>query len=138
MGAKVQKEWLYKAKPKRKRKSPEADEQRLFFHLINCFHKDLRPYIWHTPNGGSRDVREAINLKKMGVLKGVWDVTVSIPRGGWAGMYIEFKSDTGKLTKEQKEFEERMSQHYACFVARNAETALEVLKGYLGIDDVQL
>lgn len=57
--------------------------------------------VFHVPNGGKRDLREAGELKKDGVKAGVHDLVVVRPnkRVSW----IEMKDDKGVLSKEQKQ-----------------------------------
>ncbi len=47
---------------------------------------------YHIPNGGSRGKVEAFKFKSMGVVAGVPDYHIAIPRGEYASLYIEFKS----------------------------------------------
>ena len=58
--------------------------------------------VWHTPNGGARNISEAKSLKRMGVLPGVPDIIV-ITRAGKA-LFIEVKTARGKLSLEQSSF----------------------------------
>src|SRR5262249_56117017 len=68
--------------------------------------------LWlHVPNGGSRDIREAANLKRMGALAGASDLLLFrpgvCPHCGSArleGFALELKSDGGRLTDAQREF----------------------------------
>jgi hypothetical protein len=76
--------------------------------------------LWlHVPNGGSRDIREAANLKRMGALAGA----------SLEGFALELKSDGGRLTDAQREFLWRFSEvgGHTC-VAENLGRALEVLE----------
>ena len=43
------------------------------------------------PNGGSRHVIEAANLKRQGVKAGVFDVCLPVAKGVYHGMYLELK-----------------------------------------------
>lgn len=58
---------------------------------------------FHCPNGGRREPREAAKLKAMGVMPGVADLGIMMPRGriGW----IEIKTDEGDQDVGQIEFE---------------------------------
>ena len=47
------------------------------------------------PNGGLRDERNAINLKREGVRRGVPDVCLPVARGGFHALYIEMKRTKG-------------------------------------------
>lgn len=59
---------------------------------------------WHSPNGGSRDVREAAKLKAMGVRPGVPDLAVVGDEGRLH--FIEFKALKGRQSPAQKQFQE--------------------------------
>ena len=92
------------------------------------------------PNGGSRHVVEAVNLKKGGVLKGILDVCLPC-RGGIHSEYggrqyttlrIEFKRLGEKVTVEQREFFEFCeSEGQKCVVCFDAEIAIKITKEYL-------
>ena len=47
--------------------------------------------LFHIPNGGSRNLLEAANLKAQGVKPGVPDICMPVPRGKFAALYIELK-----------------------------------------------
>ena len=44
--------------------------------------------VFHVPNGGSRDKREAANLKRQGVRAGVPDLVVPVARGGHHSLFL--------------------------------------------------
>ena len=58
--------------------------------------------VYHCPNGEQRDARTAGKLKGMGVLAGVPDFTLHLPKGQVA--YIEIKAASGQLSEAQIEF----------------------------------
>ena len=66
----------------------EADEQRMLAKVL-----DLARLRWcHTPNGGSRNLREAANLKRAGVKAGVPDVLIFTPTAAAPhGVALELK-----------------------------------------------
>ena len=76
------------------------------------------------PNGGNRNLKEAVRLKRQGVLSGVSDVFMAIPMPGSAGLWIEFKSGTNKLSENQQIFKENMIKvgysHVICYSAMDA------------------
>lgn len=78
----------------------EADHQKLIFEwaaLNYGKYPELR-FMYHTPNGGSRNVIEAVNLKAQGVRSGVPDICLPVPKGKYHGLYIELKRYGGKPT----------------------------------------
>ena len=58
-------------------------------------------YLFHIPNGGTRNVREAVELKAQGVKAGVPDLFLPAPVGLFAGAFIEMKVKPNLPTVEQ-------------------------------------
>ena len=86
----------------------------------------------HIPNGGSRNKKEAVKLKRMGVLAGVADLHLPAPRAGYCGLYIEMKYDDGKLSATQRAFLKLAAcfKNY-CIVCYSAADAIEAIESYL-------
>lgn len=61
--------------------------------------------IFAIPNGGRRGKLEAAIMKGEGVLAGVADVFIMLARNGSHGIFIEFKTETGRQSPEQKAFQ---------------------------------
>ena len=81
----------------------------------------LRPLCFAIPNGGSRNVVEAVNLKRTGVTPGVADVFCAIPHivagAQKHGIWLEFKAPGAKQSSAQVEFERAMlAQGYEYYV----------------------
>ena len=86
----------------------------------------------HIPNGGSRNKKEAVKLKRMGVLAGVADLHLPVSRSGYHSIYIEMKCDDGRLSKSQKEFLKAASyERNYCIVCYSAADAIEILDKYM-------
>lgn len=71
----------------------------------SMIHRDHYPelaLLFHIPNGGSRDPREAAHMKEQGVKPGVPDLCLPVPRGRYHGLYIEMKTPTGRTSKDQE------------------------------------
>ena len=64
-------------------------------------------FVFAVPNGGSRNAREAHNLRLQGVMPGVSDLVVLLPEG--RAVFIELKNINGKgrQSQAQKDFEAR-------------------------------
>ena len=88
--------------------------------------------LYHVPNGGKRDARTALALKRQGVKAGVPDLCLPVARGGWHGLYIELKVGRNKPTDLQKEWLKSLRQQdYATAVCYGWEEAAETLAAYL-------
>lgn len=59
------------------------------------------------PNGGSRDLREARNLKAQGVTAGVADLLLLVPRDGFGCLCIEMKTEKGKQSEHQVDWQKQ-------------------------------
>lgn len=119
---------------KRKYDNPEAKIQTEFFEQVSLFFPKLpSKLLFAIPNGGSRNIIEAKNLKAQGVKSGVSDVLLLIPKKGYSSLCMEFKTPVGKQSSEQIEFEkqaEKAGNKY--IIVRSAKEAIDTLKWYLG------
>jgi len=117
-----------------KRKSGEHYNQCRLFQWANIMtseYPELR-WLFAIPNGGQRDVRVAVKLKREGVKRGVWDVCLLSPRGKFHGLFIEMKYGKNKLTDDQAEFGEFIkAQNYDTIVAYNWNQAADKIESYL-------
>lgn len=89
-------------------------------------------WLHHIPNGGSRNKREAVKLKQMGVKAGVSDICLPYPKGIYCGLYIEMKFGNNRKTEEQKAFLQDMEEagHFVA-TCYSAEDAVKVIEEYL-------
>ena len=84
------------------------------------------------PNGGSRNLLEAINLNKAGLTPGIPDVYCAISKGEFHGLFIEFKVGRNKLTGVQKiMFDKFSSAGYRCEVCYSFGDAVKVFVDYV-------
>ena len=120
----------------------EASEQEALMQWATIKGYDL---LFHIPNGGSRHPAEAMNLKKQGVKKGVPDLFLPVPRGGFHGLFIEMKATKGRLSIEQKAWLGALVElGYQAVVCYGFDDARKAIEGYMAekkdhgcsIDDV--
>lgn len=98
-----------------------------------CRYPELR-WLYHVPNGGSRDSAEAIKLKNMGVKRGVSDLCLPFPHGRYHGLYIEMKYGRNRTTKEQAEFLRDMRDAGHCVaVCHDAQSAAGLIEQYINL-----
>jgi len=89
--------------------------------------------LYSIPNGGARDVVTGKRMKDEGVKKGVPDLCLPVPRGGFHGLYIELKRiGTGRVSKEQNWWLERLAeQGYRATVCFGFDDARRTIEKYL-------
>lgn len=86
----------------------------------------------HIPNGGSRNVAEAVNLKKMGVKPGVPDLCLPVPSGEYHALYIEMKAEKGRVSALQTEWIADLQKYgNRAVVCYGAKEAIDEIERYL-------
>ena len=132
----------------RKRARPvqrEAAEQRTLFEwcFLNRKKHPALELIFAIPNGGSRNVIEAHNLKLGGVKAGVPDVFLPFTSCGsmWPngpekhGLFIEMKSGKGKMSEAQTSYIYKLRvAGYRAEVCYGWEEAAKLICEHLNID----
>ena len=89
-------------------------------------------WLFAVPNGGRRDAVTGAKLKAEGVKPGVPDLVLPVPRGGYHGLWIEMKTEDGRMTPEQKEWQGFLrAQGYRADMCRGSREAAQMLLGYL-------
>jgi hypothetical protein len=108
------------------------------------FHNDRWYLVHHIPNGGNRNPKEARKFKMMGVTAGIPDVFIPFMRAHsingkitedsiYCGMYIEFKNEKGRLSKEQKNIIPLLEDEgFKVVVCRSAKEAVREVEKYMG------
>ena len=79
----------------------EARLQQDCGNWLNKHHRAAYQLFWHTPNGEARDRITGARLKAMHAKPGVPDCFLALPSVGAHGLFIEFKTDTGRLSPHQ-------------------------------------
>lgn len=90
-----------------KRLQPERQLQCAVGQLLDLH----RLFWWAVPNGGSRNMIEAVNLKRMGVKSGVSDINILHDGRFYA---LELKTPGGKATKSQIEWQSAVFANGGC------------------------
>ena len=102
----------------------------------------LRDYLFHIPNGGKRNKREAGRFKRMGTRKGVHDYHLPVARGIYHSLWIELKADVKgyypSVSKEQLDWRKKMrDQGNAAFIVKGWERSIEIMLLYLSLNDAE-
>lgn len=115
----------------------EGKEQAALFAILAVKHPEVARLAFHVPNGGHRHIKVAAEMKRQGVKAGVSDIILPMARGGWFGLFIEFKAappNDSRVSPEQNAFLLRMEQQgYYATVCRGIDEALRVIEHYLAL-----
>lgn len=116
----------------------EGSEQADLIKLVRAAFPKEGALLIHIPNGGSRkNAFEGWRLKEQGVRAGVSDLFLPIARGGFHGLWIEFKASppyTARVTPTQEEWIELMiQQNYKASICIGIDSAFEEIKSYLSL-----
>lgn len=114
----------------------EAQEQTELINWVNeCIVNNIHPelkMLYAIPNGGTRNKIEAVNLKRQGVVPGVPDLCLAVPKGKYHGLYIEMKVHPNKTTAVQEIWLKNLSFYgYAVKVCYGCVAAKITLEHYL-------
>lgn len=101
---------------------------------LNCGSTPALRLFHAIPNGGARSKATAGKLKAEGVLAGVLDYFLPAARGPWHGLYLELKTDGGRVSDAQRGFAESVLQAgYAAVVCVGWHDASQALVEYLDL-----
>ena len=113
----------------------EHDEQARFMALLRTLTVEAARGVFAVPNGFLRTESMRLRAWREGVHPGVPDIFIPFPSKGFHGLFIEFKSARGVLTKAQNDYLTlARSRGYKAEVARSAEQALRIFSNYLSDD----
>lgn len=120
--------------PRAKPIDREGQEQAALMREIELRYPEVFELIYHVPNGGHRVKAVAAKLKAQGVKAGIPDLVLPMARGGYFGLYIEFKAtvEPAPVSTSQKGCLRRLNaQGYLAIVCRGHFDAMEQLRAYL-------
>lgn len=116
----------------------EGREQQMLVSWLEIQHRAAYAVTWHTPNGGARDKATAGKLKAQGVKAGVPDLQLAQARGGFFGLFIEFKATPpydAAVSGVQKDMLGRLkAEGYRAVVCRGIEDAMREINAYLAME----
>lgn len=83
------------------------------------------------PNGAKRSIGCAAWMKSEGLKRGVPDLFIASASGNFHGLFIEFKSKTGRVSDHQKSWMKTLEINgYAVAVARSIDEFIEIILKY--------
>ena len=113
----------------------EHEEQVALMRLVEM-HRGRWPelgMLFAVPNGGDRHPAVASKMKAEGVKKGVPDLCLPVPRGGYYGLFVELKKQGRSSTSpEQKAWIQALNAlGYRAVVCKGATAAWSVISDYM-------
>lgn len=88
--------------------------------------------IFAIPNAGKRSIGAARFYQAEGLKAGVPDLFLAWPASGYAGLFIELKSQIGRTTEQQDIWLSRLSDAgYKAVMCRGADEAIAMIEAYL-------
>lgn len=123
-------------KPARKKSiDREGQEQAALMAELRMRMPAVADLIYHVPNGGHRLKSVAAKLKQQGVVAGIPDLVLTMARGGYFGLYIEFKAtppnDAAISASQHERIRKLNEQGYLAVVCRGHFDAMEQIRAYL-------
>ena len=109
-------------------------ERQLQINLVAWFRLAYNgAIIHHSPNGGKRNLLEAVKFKAMGTLAGFPDLFIAEPKGGFHGCFIELKDGKkGRLSENQNiMLDELAKRGYFCAIVRDYEQGVNIINSYM-------
>lgn len=116
---------------------PAIGEDVIQAQVISWAKRQVKVYpeltrLFHVPNGGQRHAAVAAKLQGQGVKPGVPDLCLPVPRFGCHGLWIEMKTQDGRVSAPQKDWIAFLrSAGYRVEVCRSFDEARDVLLSYL-------
>lgn len=133
---------------KKRKGDPEHELQCAAVLWFRYQYAKYKKLLFAIPNGGSRSKKSYINnagqkktyspeaqrMIKEGLLPGVCDLFLSVPRGKYHGLYLETKWGRNGLSDDQYEFiTEVKSQDYKAVVYRTLDQFMSEINNYMNL-----
>lgn len=101
-------------------------------------YRHLYPLLFSVPNGGQRDIRVAQSMKAEGIVAGVSDMIFLYPARGYHALCIEFKTEHGRQSDAQVEWEAAVTaKGYKYVLIRNFMQFYHLIRFWIGeIDSI--
>lgn len=121
------------SRTKKRNAQPEAIEQERVIKWARD-NENNYPFLWllHSSlNGVKLSKNQAGRAKTQGMLSGVPDLFLPVPKNGFHGLYIEMKSEKGRVTENQHWFlTNAESLGYKIAVCYSAKEAISAIQAY--------
>ena len=126
-------EMIKPSRTKKRNAQPEAAEQEKVIKWARD-NENNYPFLWmlHSSlNGVKLSKIQAGKAKASGMLSGVPDLFLPVPMGGYHGLFIEMKSEKGRVTDNQEWFLSKTEGlGYKTAVCYSADEAIKTIENY--------
>lgn len=111
----------------------EASLQRACVRWFNLAHHDLYGLLYSSLNGIHTTAAQAQMAKAEGMIAGVADLTLSVARHGYHGLFIEMKNGkAGTQSEAQKRWQDKVeAQGYRYAICRTFQDFHDTIEQYL-------
>ena len=109
------------------------EEKQIQYAVINYIRANYPNTLFTiAPNGFKLPIGVAVQLKRMGYSAGTPDIIVLEPRSMFHGLFIELKSEKGRLSFDQLEWLRKLTERdYKAVVCHGYDEAVDSIKKYL-------
>lgn len=120
---------------KRRHNQPEAKIQASCVEYLWNNYPETRGLYIHIPNEGNRSSKlDGAMRKSLGLVAGAPDTFLFMARGDYFGLAIEYKTDIGVQSAEQKAFQSRLErQGYKYCLCRSLDQFKQIISEYLAL-----
>lgn len=113
-------------------KKSEAEIQEACIKWFRLQYPSLSVMLFAVPNGELRDIITASKLKRQGVIRGVADLILLVPKKGYASLCIEMKTPKGIQSEHQRTWQRAAEQYRNRYVVcRSLEEFMNEVNSYL-------
>lgn len=121
-----------KRKRKRKNKHPESDLCIALWTWFFYTYRDERAYYLRIEVGGQRTAIQQGILKAEGAKAGTNDIFIALPLNGFHGFWLEVKTEKGRATENQKDFQKAMkARGYHCVFGYGLDDCKQKITEYM-------
>ena len=108
------------------------DEQEIQMMVVQYIRLKYPKILFTCAPAYAKSARQGSLNKRMGYLKGWPDIFIAYPSNGYYGLFIEFKTEKGKIQPEQEKIKNKLSDlGYKAVICRGYDEAVFVLDNYL-------
>lgn len=114
----------------------ESNIQRMCVSWFRMQYPKLAPLLFAVPNGGARSRITGAMLKAEGVVPGVADLLLLVPRydAQYYGLCVEVKTAVGKQSPAQRVWQQAVEeQGYRYEIVRSVEEFISTIKRHLSL-----